>query len=76
MILRHNFRHAKTFSKKHHKREAIDIQHFPLVLYVHLTTKISNLRHKTPSAPRFLQHYYRATQKQINSLRKFEGYTQ
>ena len=31
------------FLKKHNKREAIDIQYFPLVLYVHLTTKISNL---------------------------------
>ena len=31
------------FLKKTPKREAIDIQHFPLVLYVYLTTKISNL---------------------------------
>ena len=38
-ILRHNFRHAKTFSKKCHKREAIDIQldiqHFPLAVCIH-----------------------------------------
>ena len=53
MILRHNFRHAKTFFlKKHHKWEAIDFQHFPLAIYIHSATKISNLRHKTPSVPK------------------------
>ena len=40
------------FLKKYHKREAIDFQHFPLALYIQITFKISNLRHKTPSVPK------------------------
>ena len=40
------------FLKNTNKREAIDIQHFPLAIYIHSATKISNLRHKTSSAPK------------------------
>ena len=72
----HNFRAKELFSKKTPKREAIDFHHFPLVLYVHPKLKSPIFGTKHLLCRRFLQHYYRATQKQINCLRKFEGYTQ
>ena len=33
----------KLFSKKHHKREVIDLQYFLLVVYIQSTTKFSYL---------------------------------
>ena len=80
------------FLKKHNKREAIDIQHIPLVLYVYLTTKISNLLISPMGSNELIAGDFSAqntfcaedfcsiiiehvTKKQINCLRKFEGYT-
>ena len=61
----------KLFSKKYTHAEVVIIQPLPHAIYTKFLPKFSNLRHKTSSRRRFLQHYYRDASKKPQKAHRY-----